>query len=169
MKPLFLAAVTAACLPFPVAAQTQQQPFVVTGHQEAMARWRTIVSRRLDDNLRVPTFIADRMWSPGIAQVVFWAGDNGRPAGTTLVRRSGSPVLDAIAVSAVKRLRHLPPLPAGIDSSRRFRADIVFAQSDDDYRRAMKQLAPDDTLRRMANRAPADELALNVGVIPDRR
>jgi len=86
-----------------------------------------------------------------------------------LARRSGYPMLDQIALRTIRHMPSLGPLPASFAADQRFRANIIFAQTQAAYDEQVATLQSEATARVAAAKAPAGtEVALIAGVVGPR-
>jgi TonB family protein len=167
MKTLISAAIVAACLSVPAAAAgpQQQRTFVVTG--TSVAHWVDRVSQRISARLHAPVSVQPTELDSGSAAVTFRCDGTGRPTTVVLARRSGYPMLDQIALRTIRNMPSLGPLPASFATDQRFRANIIFAQTQADYDEQLTTLRREAaTARVAAGAAPAGvEIALNAASI----
>ena len=66
----------------------------------------------------------------GTTLVAFTRSADGSAAGVTIVRQSGSAVLDRKALRAIQALRRLPALPDGVDPARPIEMAVTFHHGD---------------------------------------
>lgn len=164
MKTLLVAAVVAACVPLHGAAARQRPQLVVTAPESSVAEWVDHVSRQISARMRPPAMVQPGELASGRAAITFVCDGTGRPTAVTLVRRSGYPMLDQISLQAIRHMSPMGPMPSSFAAGQRFRANIVFAQSQDDYDSQIADLRREEaTARIAAAAAPADrEIALNI-------
>ncbi|MGN6375544.1 MAG: TonB family protein [Sphingomonas sp.] len=161
MRTLVLAAIVAASIPLSAAALPTSGQVVVTAHPITVDEWRGKVARRLTDSVRLPLTMGTSSYTGGISAVRFRCDERGRPVALTLVRRSGSPVNDRAAMSAIRRMGSLAPMPMGIARDQRFRANVIFAQNQEDYDDSVATLAREARRERIAGTQDRTVMALN--------
>lgn len=118
--------------------QTSQNPAITVeaGH-ETVGQWSQRVGRSLDGQLAYPQLFGRT--EQGLAKVQFQCSEDGRPGNITMLSSSGSNILDHAAMTAVKGIRTLHPLPDGISPNRSFQAWVAFAQDSDSLKQMMSQ------------------------------
>lgn len=146
----------------PAGAIAAEKPIVVTGPEVSLNAWSGRVVRALDRNLYYPIPIRG-VPDEGVASVKFLCSEDGTPAKVAIVKSSGSRVLDAAAVRAVRRIVTLHPLPDGITHDQPFQANILYATSQEKLDRQVAALLAEAKNRNawFANRS--EKLALNIG------
>jgi protein TonB len=113
----------------------------MAGHTNAttpvtLDEWTKRMYQVLNREIRYPTQIYGVGYSSGIVRVKFNCSDSGRPDKVALLKTSGSSSFDRAAISAVRRMASLHPLPSGFKPTQAFEAVIVFAQDPLDARLA---------------------------------
>lgn len=168
MRKLLLATALIAFMPLSVAAapqdNAQNNGILVTAPEFSVVRWSGAVGQQLTRNLRTsawPLWMRDNVPSRAIAAISFRCDAQGNPTDARIVRRSGSPIFDQMAMSAVKRLSALRPLPTGVSADPSIRANLIFVQTQADLDDAQAQLAREAARDRLAARASNTELVLN--------
>ncbi|WNO54644.1 energy transducer TonB family protein [Stakelama saccharophila] len=112
-----------------------RQSVLVTAPQPiGLTQWDRIVQRRLSAKIRYPRILLNMPGRTGIARVKFNCSESGRPVNVALSEGSGNRMLDNAALSAVRRIDTLHPLPAGLPTDQRFEAIILFADTPADPR-----------------------------------
>lgn len=118
----------------------QSRTIVVQASPVTLKQWSKTISNRLEDGIRYPA----PMWATdidsGIVTVRFQCGEDGRPTALTLNRKSGSGALNRAAMRAVSHIKTLHPLPAGLKPTQVYEAHILFARSEEEYRRQIVML-----------------------------
>lgn len=138
---------------------------IVAAQQPSIAEWSGRVTRRLDATLRYPDagFGGDRS---GLVSVAFTCSENGQPAAVALMRDSHNPVLNRAALSAIRQLGSLHPLPRQFGPEQRFRADIFFATSQSDLDQQIKAYRYEQRQMAQSHRAAEPVFALAIGAHP---
>jgi hypothetical protein len=97
----------------------------------SVAAWRDNLARNLDYNLDSEIRQSTMTGSvpTGMASVRFTSGKNGKPEGIEFTRKAGNRRLNSMAKDVVEGIT-LHPLPAGMDGSQVFIANIVVASDD---------------------------------------
>jgi TonB family protein len=170
MKSLLSAAAAVACLAAPAIAaqqQPQQRTLVVTANEPTVSHWVDRVSQQISARLRPPALVQPTALDDGSAVVTFRCDEAGRPTAVMLVRRSRYPVLNQIALSTIRHMPSLGPLPEIFATGQRFRANIIFAQTQAAYDEQVATLRREAaTARVAAAKAPAGtEIALSAGIV----
>ena len=99
----------------------------------------------------------------GYAIVRFARGENGRPANVSFYRRSGSPSVDRLARTAVRRLGGQGGLPDTGVAGQTYQANIVLANSEESARKLTADLARAEKQRLASSLAERTVLALSAG------
>lgn len=168
MKSLLSAAGAAICLATPAFATHphQQRTLIVTANEPSVPHWVKHVSQVISGRLRPPALVQPFELDNGAAAVTFNCDGSGRPTSVALVRRSGYPMLDQIALRTIRHMPSLGPLPASFAAGQRFRANIIFAQTQAAYDEQVATLQREAPARVAAAQAPAEtEVALIAGVV----
>jgi len=97
-----------------------------------MAEWTERMHRVLANELHYPMPVLGLRPGSGTVSVKFNCSDNGRPDKVSVLKSSGDSLLDRAALSAVRRMASLHPLPTGFTPSQKFVALIVFANNASD-------------------------------------
>ena len=108
------------------ATANSENDIVAVAPSASIDQWVATFSNRLDRSLRYPTAFREPVLPGGVA-VTFRSGADGEPDAIHVLRPSGNARLDRAAVSAIKRLKTLHPLPIGLNQNQVFQANIVFA------------------------------------------
>lgn len=116
----------------PVPLEAKEPPTIdvlAPGQAEAQARaWSVRVGQRIERRMRYPATLAGNI--PGVVDVTFMCAEDGRPARVALASSSGQGPLDRAGLKAVRGVRSLHPLPAGVDYDKRYKARLLFANDD---------------------------------------
>lgn len=104
-------------------------------HQTFVTKVAKDLDRELD---RI--YLSPRYHPNGIAQVRFQIDDQGRAAGISMYRRSGDRIVDQAAMTAVRHLDDLGPLPAGYPDDQLVQVNIIIAASQPELGRLTRQL-----------------------------
>lgn len=99
----------------------------------------------------------------GYAIVRFERGEDGRPANVTFYRRSGSPSVDRLARTAVRRLGGGGGLPDTGVAKQAYQANIVLATSEESARELTADLVRAEKQRLASSAAERTVLALSAG------
>ena len=125
MKPIALACL--ALMVLPTAAQGKsEREILALGQSDEVQHWIALVSRQIDATLRYPYVLRESTPTGGVS-VTFRRSDSGAPDAIRIARSSGSRVLDQAALSAIRRIKTLHPLPESVGRDQLLRANIVFA------------------------------------------
>lgn len=89
---------------------------VVNTKKEAMFRYQDMVKQKIEESRRYPLW-AKKQGIEGTAYLYFTVLPNGLGHNVQLVQSSGSNILDAEAISTVKRASPFPPIPKEISNS----------------------------------------------------
>lgn len=126
------AALPLALLVAPVPLQAREPPTIdvlAPGEAEAQSRaWSARVGQRIERQMRYPATLAGNI--PGVVDVTFMCAEDGRPTRVALASSSGYVPLDRAGLKAVRSVRSLHPLPAGVDYDKRYKARLLFATDD---------------------------------------
>jgi periplasmic protein TonB len=79
------------------------------GVPSAMALWLSRVKHQVERNWRAPSGLAGVQQMP---EVVFSVALDGRPSMAKLLKKSGNPTLDRLALRAVQSVETFPPVPS---------------------------------------------------------
>jgi TonB family protein len=159
MKTLIAAAI-AASLALP-AGSAVAESIVVQHPSTSQGAWVKDVSSELRTKLRYPMVSYQ---STGAVSVRFRCGADGRAQEVSVIRPSGYRSFDKEAVRAVNHLTRLGAGPNRSFSGRMVRADIIFAEREDQLPALARQLR-EDNARIARAQAPGNppELVLSVG------
>jgi len=131
MKCCLIAAACAAALStVPVASDAE--PIRNSGRPDAASNpvtfkaWQVRVQRELANRLLYPAPILGRSAGSGIVRVKFNCSGSGRPDKVALAQSSGSHALDRAALSAVRRMASMHPLPSSFNHEQKYAALIYF-------------------------------------------
>lgn len=137
---LAVAALAAASLPTPIAAQAAADRHHQAVQRVALADWVQRVETELAQQLDFRS-MNGREPETGVVRVKFNCSEDGRADKVSVIRSSGSRMLDVAAAKAVKRIAVMHPLATGINTDQIYYADILFASGNDDhYQRRMASL-----------------------------
>ncbi|MEG3166461.1 energy transducer TonB [Sphingomonas sp. PB2P19] len=125
MKSILVKLATAVAVLFPVAPAVSQTP---------IDNWVKQVSNKLDANIEMPTGSAD-----GLVTATFKRSETGQV--TDVIIDSRDSKLTRAALATMRRLRDLPPLPAGFEG-KRIRMNLLIGNMSDyaGYVRQLKAL-----------------------------
>lgn len=167
MKTLYVAAF-AACALLPAASlaqQVQSEPDYVVQAPTQLGTWSDRVAQDLASALRFPAARNGHEES-GIVAVTFTAVGDGSTSTPTIAQSSGSAVLDRAALRAVSRMGEIDPLPKAMGPSVTVRANIIFAQDQDQLQRYSARLHRDELARQDQAGTTQPQIALTVGLRP---
>ena len=134
MKIPLLASLLGLLLAFPSHAQTDG-PNAKTSTVEA---WKRMVVTQLASKKMYPPGATDQR---GTATVTFAIDRQGKLISRTLVKSSGSELLDAAALMMVERAEPFPEPPAEVkDDGLRFAVDLVFVRGTEEQERLKAKL-----------------------------
>lgn len=129
MKRHLIAAACAAVLStIPVIghAKEGQVQVIVRSQPVTFVVWQQRVQHDLANHLHYPMPILGRFAGSGIVRVKFSCSESGRPDKVAIYHSSGSQPLDRAALSAVRRMASMHPLPKAFGHDQRYFADIYF-------------------------------------------
>ncbi|MCU6453503.1 energy transducer TonB [Sphingomonas sp. A2-49] len=165
---LFALLASALIVLFPASSSSQSRlrDITVQGIPLTPARWVATVSKKLDAVLVYPNPV---YWTgdgaaSGIVSVQFQTDAQNRPIALSLARSSRNRILDRFGMRAIERLGPLPVMPIAFKPGQRFRANIVYAASYDEYNRQLVILRKEEAARRMAAIASPDSVAAVVSL-----
>lgn len=118
----------------PALASAQEASVTVTA--PTLAAWSTKLSKALDRELYYPP----EYNGEGTVAVSFQCSDSGAPSSVAVLKSSGSKILDHAAMRAVRHVKSLHPLPAGLAHDQRYVALLLFAQTRESHDRQLKLL-----------------------------
>lgn len=133
----------AATVAAPVVAQTQPKEIVVTAspREAALTNWSSRVQANLEDHMRSPRVVGANFFPrDGLAEVSFVCSESGKPDQITLAKSSGSPRINKAALSAVRGITSLHPLPEGMKPNQKVLAQLLFINSVDSGREANRRI-----------------------------
>jgi TonB family protein len=99
-----------------------------------LAEWTGRMNLMLDREIRRAYPSVSRGTTQGVVRVKFNCSEDGRPDKVTLLKSSGSSLLDKQALRAVERVASLHPLPTGFRPDQKYVAVLVFASDPSDVR-----------------------------------
>jgi TonB family protein len=129
---LAAAALAAASLPSATAAQATADSHHQATQRVALADWVQRVEAELARKLAFRT-MNGREPESGVVRIKFNCSEDGRADKVSVLRSSGSRMLDIAAAKAVKRIAVMHPLATGINTDQIYYADILFAAGNDEY------------------------------------
>lgn len=141
-KRAFAAASAAACIIMSSGASSQT---TAAAERVTLQQWGQRVGDELNRRMRYPQPLMGRRAETGMVKVKFNCSDSGRPDKVTLLKSSGSRVLDRAALSAVQRVATLHPLPDGLGHDQQYQATLLFESSQDRYDAMLKTIRSDAT------------------------
>lgn len=97
------------------------------GKLVTMAEWTERMHHVLEHELRYPVAFGEERIGTGTVRVKFNCSDSGRPDKVSLLKTSGDKALDRAALTAVRRMASLHPLPTGFKRDQKFEAVVIFA------------------------------------------
>ena len=125
-----------------VAAKDLPPPITVVAPADHEVRaWAARVRHDIDRKVRYPRTLTTSPYEEGVVEVTFECGADGTPTNVAVRRSSGSRPIDKAAVAAVRRVRSLHPLPAGIEQDQVYRARLRFVVEDGTDRAKMRAAA----------------------------
>lgn len=151
-------ALSAAVLAVPASSQ-----IVVTPAAEIDAMVEK-VSRDLDRQLAKAADFRGVGSGNGIAIVRFQTDENGTPENLSIYRKSGTGVLDRVALNAVHNLRTLDSAPSSLSDDQVYQANIIFADNRRSQDQLTEQLAEEEAARLASS--PAERHILALGSVP---
>lgn len=159
MKKLLYAALAASAFIVSSPLSAGQEEFRVTAFIPKLADWTAATSDNLSRSLKRTNI--DGI-SAGVTAVQFECDEDGNPANLHTSMPSGNPFLDAAARGAVRRMKSMHPLPAGLVENQRFEAIILVARDQHDLNQQLASLserADRQNTRLAAGTAPNPVLA----------
>lgn len=108
-------------------AHRAEAPITVEAAPTSLQEWSSRVGRNLTDNLIYPEPFGRTDYAEGAVKVAFHCSESGAPVDVSVLRTSRSKNLDQAALTAVKRISTLHPLPDGIGHDRAMQAWVFFA------------------------------------------
>ena len=135
-----------AALTVPAQADTSAEDIVVTSHADMQA-WQADATRTL--NRALERHPRQRGTSPGsgIVQLTFAMGADGKPANIAVRSNSANWTAVNTARHAVSRLGDLSDVPVTNRGEARFLANIIFANSREQYRELAEELRQSEAAR----------------------
>lgn len=161
MDKVILTGAAALFLAFPVSSAAQDQ-MVVRGDETADQVWMAAVGDQLDDRLSSGPARVGLQVPIGAAQIRFRRGIDGRPTDVRLVQRNGDRVFRSHAVRAVAGMQALPALPPTRDGNSDVVANIVIANSPDEFRMLERRVRQWEDQRIASAKAERTTLALTM-------
>ena len=122
------------------AAHTASSQDAVVVTAPTLAAWSAKFSQTLSDAMRDPRSYGNEPSPEGWARVRFSCSDSGAPTGVELVQSSGDRRIDRAALEAVRRIKTMHPLAAGIKHDQRYVAELAFANSSDTLEHQLQSL-----------------------------
>ena len=125
-------------IPAVAAAAPPAPDIVVVASQDAeLQRWTARVERGISQKMRFPRTLGPEKYAHGIVDVTFICSEDGTPSRIAVVGSSGSRPLDRAGVRAIERLNTLHPLPSGVTHGQVYKAQLLFAQTAAQAKRAI--------------------------------
>lgn len=153
-----LAAAAVAALASPALAGEPNEDIVVTSHAD-MKAWQSDTTRTLNHLLEREPRMRNTNPSPGIVQLTFDMGDNGKPTNIALHSKTTNSVSVQAARSAVRRL-DLSDVPVTNSDNARFIANIVFSNGKRQHADLMAQLEESERARIASGTAESEYIVL---------
>ena len=153
-----LAAAAVAALGTPALAGETRQDIVVTSPAD-MKAWQSDTTRTLNRLLEREPRMRNTNPSPGIVQLTFDMGANGKPANIELRSKTTNWVSVQAARSAVRRL-DLSAVPVTNSDNARFIANVVFANGTREHADLMAQLKESERARLASGEAEGEYIVL---------
>lgn len=144
-------------------SRSQNDPIVVSSERLTLASWSNTFAKRLDRNLDYPSRSFREERPSGVVSVSFRCSEDGRPSTIAVSRKSGDADLDHAAMRAVSRIKTLHPMPVSFKPDQKFRADILFATSEAQHDRQIRQLREEAKAGNAWLNKDRDVIALTIG------
>ncbi|MDB5662845.1 MAG: TonB family protein [Sphingomonas bacterium] len=119
-----------------------------SGDDITLAAWSARVIDGVGRHLDYPRGTFSQQEMEGIVRVKFLCSETGAPDGIEVLKSSGYRPLDRAALTAIKRIVTLHPLPKGMAHDQKYEAVILFASSEDSAFRLQQKEMQRDALRR---------------------
>jgi TonB family protein len=140
MKKLFYAALAVTCCVLSVPVAAEQTPHHAEVSAPTMTEWTSAASDNLARSLKRASSIGWRDVSHGVATVQFNCSEDGTPTRVRVISHSGDPRLNVAVRNAVRRMKSMHPLPAGILADQTYEATVVVASQSSDLEEQMAKL-----------------------------
>lgn len=158
----FIPAAVAASLAIPFATAAEQ-PIIVKSERTHTSTWAARVSQDLVAKIDYPRAVGRTEVPVGVVSVRFDCSDDGTADNIAIARGSGSSAIDRAALSAVKRLGSLRPLPSRFTANQPVRVNLVFADDAMTAERLVRRVRQDEErLARLRDPRASAELVLTV-------
>lgn len=164
MKRLLFVAFATSLAFSPAGIQAYQDDIIVSSARP-IDRFVDDVSRDLDRQLKRHTVAYPRFAEPGLTQVFFECGPDGKPAKIRLGRKSGV-FSGATARRAVANLRSLHPLPQGVPHDQIFLANVIVAADREQFEELSEELRQLEEKRLASERGGRKVFAFNIRILP---
>lgn len=157
----FVAAPLAGASPTSTADYTVFAPSKIP----TMQTWKTRLIKDLDYMLTVSGWRGVyRQSTTGFAVVEFRCGADGRAHEITLVQSSKNRYVNKSALRAIEGLRKLHPMPAGLVTGQKVRANIIIAEDSDELDQQLHNLRKAAPPRGVASNDGERVIVLNAGL-----
>lgn len=151
----------AATLPLAVPAHAgASHEDIVVSSNAAMEEWQQQATRSLNRSLERNPLERSAQPEPGIVQITFELGDNGRPANIELHSSSSNWAAVRSARFAVRRLGDISDVPVADADKARFIANIIFADNPQQHGELLALLEQSERERLASETGESELIAL---------
>ncbi len=145
----FAALAVIVAVPVPGASPNNPVQSIIVRAEGAptMQKWVNRLTGKLEHNLVPIRALNYGERTDGYAVVQFSCGSDGLAHDIALTQSSNNRLVARAAMRAVARLNSLHPMPIGITTGQKVRANIIFAESEDGLAKQLRMLRRDETRR----------------------